>query len=259
MSVGDQFRSLTDELHALKNRVRDFTDLKQWQADGEWKELVLRSVLSRHLPRTLEPLRGFVTNGWETTTQIDVLIYDNSHPCLFRAGDFVVITPDATAGIVEVKSSVRSPSTLGTVLTKLGDSIERIRAGGREDAFAGLFAFDSFLTSTRDLVSVVSSLQQAQKGSPLRTIDLVCLGKDFFVLYWEGAEGGDLRWRAYHLQDMAPAYFVNNVIFSVDDDSVRRNMPAWFPARPKVEVVLDEGPLDLGFATIEGGSKDGTR
>jgi len=78
MSVEEQFRALTLEMDALKSRVRNFRQTAHWQTDGEWKESVLRNVLGGHLPRHLEPLRGFVTDGEQSSRQIDVLIYDTA-------------------------------------------------------------------------------------------------------------------------------------------------------------------------------------
>ena len=46
------FRSMTDEINGVKNRVRDWLG-KQWPSDGAWKESVLRAILRRHLPETV--------------------------------------------------------------------------------------------------------------------------------------------------------------------------------------------------------------
>lgn|GEM_PF-6627972 len=50
--------SVTDELDAIKNRIRNL--VTHWATDGEWKEAALRSVLRRHLPSSVFVGRGFV-------------------------------------------------------------------------------------------------------------------------------------------------------------------------------------------------------
>ena len=98
--------SLSQELNALKNRVRSFIASNHSLTDGEWKESVLRTFLRRHLPINAEVGRGFVINSEGASRQIDVLIYDSNFLMLFRDGDLVFVTPDAVLGIVEVKTSL---------------------------------------------------------------------------------------------------------------------------------------------------------
>lgn len=87
MDTKNHFKSLSLELTALKDRVRNFIDDAHWQTDGEWKESVLRTVLNRNLPYNVEAVRGFVITSHGCSKQIDVLLYDKSKPVLFRDGD----------------------------------------------------------------------------------------------------------------------------------------------------------------------------
>ncbi len=259
MTVEEQFRSMTLELQSLKDRVYHFRHTKHWQTVGEWKELVLRSVLERHLPRHLEPLRGFVTDGRNSSKQIDVLVYDNTKPCLFRAGDLVFVTPDAVAGIVEVKSTVSDRSKLEAALRPLSSNVEKVRRTGNQSAFAGLFAFDTKLTGIRGVEVTLDCLKKVSKEREERVVDFVCLGSDIFILFWEGQDGTPevtpSRWRGYLLNDMAPGYFVNNLFYATAADSVQRNIEAWFPHKPKEEIDLRERPIDFGSGVFEPGPK----
>ena len=106
MNVTDYYRSLASELHAVKNRVRNFIGSHHWPTDGEWKESVLRTVLRRHLPSNMKVGRGFVVRPERPSKQIDVLIYDASKPVLYQDGDLVIVTCDAVKGIIEVKSNI---------------------------------------------------------------------------------------------------------------------------------------------------------
>ena len=54
MNVQSYFKSLSEELHSLKDRVRNLMDTPHWLTDGEWKESVIRYFLKRNLPRTVD-------------------------------------------------------------------------------------------------------------------------------------------------------------------------------------------------------------
>lgn len=113
MRIDDYFRSLTAEVEALRDRVRQLIENRHWQTDGEWKESVIRQVLRRHLPASAQVGRGFVVTGRRTSHQIDVLVFDSAKPVLFRDADLAFVTPDAVLGAIEVKSR----TTAGTVAT----------------------------------------------------------------------------------------------------------------------------------------------
>ena len=128
MDVAAHFRSLTGELEALRDRVRNFSvATPHWPTDGEWKESVLRAVLRSYLPAHIEALRGFVVTPEMGSGQIDVLLYDNRKPVLFRNGDLVFVTPDAVTGIIEVKSNIADRGALREALRSLADDAAMIR------------------------------------------------------------------------------------------------------------------------------------
>jgi hypothetical protein len=83
MDIENYFKNLTTELESLKDRVRLYIGDAHWQSDGEWKESVIRTILKRHLPKNIGVGSGFIVNVEQTTTQIDILLYDNSKPILF--------------------------------------------------------------------------------------------------------------------------------------------------------------------------------
>jgi len=142
MDIGKYFDSLSREIDSLKNRVRNLKHGKHWLTDGEWKESVIRQILRRNLPRTVEVGRGFVVTSKASSKQIDVLVYDASKPVLFRDGDLAFVTPDVVHGIVEVKTSI-DPSAFEKALKKLCKDIELIRLHPNTRAFAAVFAFES--------------------------------------------------------------------------------------------------------------------
>lgn len=85
MDAAIYYRSLSQELDALKGRVRYLIEDHHWLTDGEWKESVLRAVLRRHLPATVGVGRGFIVGPRGPSTQIDVLLYDASYPTVISS------------------------------------------------------------------------------------------------------------------------------------------------------------------------------
>jgi len=84
MDANEYFRSLTAEINALKDRIRNFIGEKHWLSDGLWKESVIKAILRRYLPGAAGVGTGFVVTDMGPTTQIDILIYDLTKPVLFR-------------------------------------------------------------------------------------------------------------------------------------------------------------------------------
>src|SRR5207302_9189399 len=107
MDTNAYFRSLTAEITALKDRIRNFIGEAHWLSDGLWKESVIRAILRRYWPGAAGVGTGFVITDMGPTSQIDILIYDLTIPVLFRDGDFVIVTADATLGLIEVKTKIQ--------------------------------------------------------------------------------------------------------------------------------------------------------
>jgi hypothetical protein len=247
MNTTQYFLSLSQELRALQNRVRNFIDDAHWQTDGEWKESVLRYFLRRNLPQTVGVGRGFVVSPNGNSNQMDVLIYDSAKPVLFRDGDLVFVTPDAVCGVIEVKSSLNNTSFAKTV-EKLTENISFISVYGRADKLFGIFSFESSVTTPRAL----DILKDASRGVRRDVTDLVCLGDSNLIRWWHyGPERPTCmteKWHSYRLQQTAPGYFLHNVVEFIDRESVERNAELWFPGDGK------ENDKD-GEISLKGASK----
>lgn len=236
------FQSLTQEIQALKNRVRYFIQDRHWLSDGLWKESVLRSVLRRHLPKTLEVGTGFIVTAEGVSSQIDILIYDTSKPILFQDGDFVVVTPDLVRAIIEVKTTMRR-SDLGMALQKLGTNHFLAASTALCHPFVGLFAYEAGDVGHGDLLD---ALDTEAAGVTRRSVHCVSLGDDLFTRFWdcppENPNHPNELWRAYRLPGSAPAYFVHNVIESLCQRSVLDNDTVWYPRDGKERYTLGEKP-----------------
>lgn len=236
MNLERYFQSLTDECETLKDRVRHLVNDAHWPTDGEWKESVLRSMLRRSAPESVTVGRGFVVHQEGCSTQIDVLIYDNSMPILYRDGDLVFVTPSACRGIVEVKSNT-SRATFRAAAEKLADNAGFIRSRNSDfHIFVGFFSYDLRAANCR---SFLQALNQVAEGQDSRVIDHVALGSNTLIKYWPSDPSRDRatlrydQWHLYNLNRMAPGYFIHNLLLSVSKKLNAQRETTWFPRNSK--------------------------
>lgn len=243
MFDSDYFISLSNELSSLKNRVRNFIQGEHWLTDGEWKESVLRSFLRRNLPKSVEIGRGFVITDDRPSSQIDILIYDSSKPILFQDGDLVFVTPDSVLGIIEVKSSLDN-TTFYKAIEKLSSNANLIRKLTTNRIIFGLFSYEDNTTGSEDNLD---SLYKVANSNSKKVVQCICMGKDNFIRYWnlDPTNSKKLvnRWHAYELKNMAPGYFIHNIVQAICPQSVNENISLWYPKEGKESKKVGEKEL----------------
>ncbi len=103
---------------------------------GTEREELFRALLERHVPRRYHVATGFV-DGLDP--QFDVLIYDQvDYAPLLRAGNLVVVPPEAVRAVIEIKSTLNS--------TSLPDALDHLSSafcisGEGPPIFRGIFAY----------------------------------------------------------------------------------------------------------------------
>lgn len=227
-------RSMTDELHALKNRIRDI--VRHWGTDGEFKELALRAMLRRHVPEFILIGRGFVVTREEVSTQIDVLVVDGRMPTLFKDGDLMIVTPDSVRGIIEVKTRLDGQQNLTEQCIKLA-RIQKLCKTDALDHFGpwtGLFVYEADSDRHEQLLRAVGAAFHETDTA----INCVAYGKDALVRYWKWADvqSGAIEtdekgcfWHSYEIEHLSPAYFIGNLLESFFAEESRASDFAWFP------------------------------
>ncbi|QGJ19105.1 MULTISPECIES: DUF6602 domain-containing protein [unclassified Polaromonas] len=243
MRIENYFRSISAELDALKNRVRHMIEDHHWPTDGEWKESVLRSIIRRSAPASVSVGRGFVVTATGCTTQLDILIHDNSHPVLYRDGDLVFVSPAACLAIIEVKSKLTT-TNFRDASDQLATAAGFVRhAPGGRNIFAGLFAYE--LSGSRP-ERILDSLAASANGDMHRVIDHVALGEDHFIKWWHTTPERPRQlhesWHAYRLREMAAGYFVHNLLMHLSPDK-ENDQTIWFPEQSKEAHVLSRHGL----------------
>jgi hypothetical protein len=232
MNIADHYRSLAGELRSVKNRVRNYIEDAHWQTDGEWKESVLRSVLSRNMPGTARIGRGFVLGQDYSSTQIDVLIYRHDSPVFFREGDLVFVPPEGVLGVLEVKTKVDA-TTMEEAVSKLARMRSRIEYNLNNGILFGLFAYDVEGTPNS---TALDKLKRAHDRHGA-VVDLVCLGDSRFIKWWShnptGRGGPYDHWHSYTLPELAPGYFLYNVLVHMSGERYWISQDVWFPPESK--------------------------
>lgn len=165
-------RSVSNELLSIKDRVRCFIDNHHWGEEGRYKEIILSHVLRQHLPKGVSVGTGFIINDNQITKQIDIIVYRDGYPLLFKQDDFIIAPAECVLGIIEVKSRVDTQLASDAILTAADNG----RVIGRK-IFNGLFAFEAQSVNYANNTPANVLLD----GAGL--VDNICFGKDIFIKY----------------------------------------------------------------------------
>ena len=240
------FKSIAIELEAKKDQYKN-SGGKHSLTEGEWKESTLKTLIQRHLPANIGIGSGFVVNEKESSTQIDILLYDLNKPILFKNEDkgVISITPDTVKGIIEVKTAIPYISDFEKVSKKLFDNLNFVRKNGNlEYIYAGIFSYETNMRPNKnDVKTILKNLYKCSTAHGyISNINHVSLGKNLFIKYWdEDPQSGTKvynTWHGYKLKDMAQAYFIMNAVIEVSDNSHEINSRFWFPPQGKEEKVI---------------------
>lgn len=111
---------------------------------GANREELLRVLIQRHIPQRFHAATGFIHGG---DAQLDILIYDQiDYAPLFRAGDLVVVPPEAVRAIIEVKSGLHRDD-LTDAMTHLIEALP-VRKPEEPPIFTGVFGYDGAEVNT---------------------------------------------------------------------------------------------------------------
>lgn len=218
-------KSISNELISIKDRVRNFIDNKHWGEDGRYKEIILIETLKNLLPQNVTVATGFVmSDNNQPSKQIDIIIYKNEYPVLFKLADFVVVPKESVIGIIEVKSKLDS--------VKFTKAISNSRKNGEligNRIFNGIFGYEtSFRFNGTGLSNNISRALAHNNGY----LNHVCLGKDYFMKYWRNGNprvNDGLRcYSSYEIPDLSFGYFISNLVeityIQTNNDGISGNM-----------------------------------
>jgi hypothetical protein len=236
MNLEDYHRSTTRELISVSNKVRNLID--HHGEDGRYKEAVLKNIIRRFLPEKYLIATGFVIKQTDnrgehqSSKQIDLIVYDNASPVLFREGDFVILTPDSVRAVIEIKTNIQNQG-LQEIIQQANENGEFIFSGKvnkNQLFFNGLFGFEgyqnAFQTETiRDhIIAANEAFVNAQDYQKFK-VNHISLNKDWFLKYWPDEENPH---SLYNIQELSFSFFISNLIDTLANNSVRRNNFIWY-------------------------------
>ena len=222
----DFHKSIATELNSVKNRVRNLIGNAHWGEEGRYKEAVLRSIIRRFLPANYSLGTGFVLKkrgASKISKQIDIIVYDNTYPILFREGDFIITTPENVKGIIEVKTRLNL-STLHDIILKASNNGKLLR----HNTFNGIFFFEGRTNGRYNICDRFRHVLEERGG----IVNHICIGKNVFCKYWHHSplEDSNQRfYRFYRMENLAVSYFISNLIISVCNMQMIERSWFYFP------------------------------
>ncbi len=244
MSLINYHKNTSRELLALTDKVRKL--ITHWGEDGRYKEAVLKNVIKRFLPEKFIIATGFVIKQTESrgehlsSRQLDLIIYDNASPVLFKEGDFVILTPDAVRGIIEVKANLQNQN-LTNILRQANENGKFIFTGKddkEQKFFNGIFSFGGYTTFDVDIFA-----QNYTNGNLdfLEDVDYqrfkvnhVSLNKNWFIKVWNDDL---LPHSLYNIQDLSFSFFISNLTDTLSNKSVIKNNFIWYATDKEPNIV----------------------
>lgn len=126
--------------------------------DGRFVENLIRSFLSKYLPKELEVLTGFIARPAVKigkndksrrnekdghSTQLDIIIYNSAHyPVFLRSNDTVIVPPEGVISIISVKKTL-NPKDIKHELGALKEASKLCRSNNLRGPYLALVSMDN--------------------------------------------------------------------------------------------------------------------
>lgn len=250
--------SITKELDIIKNRLRNIIGNAHWGEDGRYKEAILIKTIRNYLPSNVSVGTGFIVaqkslaGEIEVSPQMDILIYDNSIPVIFKEGDFVIITDDAIKGVIEVKTKVINNNGKDYSITKVIEKFEKLRTFDKfqnmelsNRPFVGLFSFD--YEDNYNNLNVDTSISKSNG-----LVNHISLGPNYFIRFWENTLNlyppihyNRRCYIKYNLINLSFSYFISNLLHIVCNNDPEKRHWFSFPISGTKEIHRDENIIYL--------------
>lgn len=228
-------RDIARALFAGANTVRRLT--RHWPTDGGHREALLREMIATRLPPRFKPDTGFVVTPSVQSRQVDILITDSEKPVPSRAANGpVFVTPDAARALIEVKSGLSGEKAYKEALLQVAESAVLCPS-----AWTGLFVLEPVGQASAQLHrTVLRALRDIASATGV-CVNCVGIGPSLFFRYWErsidvgGVHDGP-AWHSYFMNDLAPAYFIGNIVAELSSIPPEYET-IWFPVKRGKEMM----------------------
>jgi hypothetical protein len=247
--------------------------------DGRFVEDLIREYLSKHLPKGLEALTGFILrpavktgrNGKERkddtdqhSSQLDIIIFDSEHyPIFQRFGNSVIVPPEGVIAIFSVKKYLNDADILTECNALLSASklCRTVNSSNKKvrGPYLGLVCIESKIQKKRTPNEkwIFDKMQKAYSGSDKPTFDdlvgFVGSLREWSIFKKRPTAGPVTKSRYVYLrhgddESHLGLQFMLTGILSVYYDETRRNArrPGFtaFPSKRKHDQLLGEIECD---------------
>ena len=246
MSTIEFHKTTTKELLAIKDRVRNL--INHWGEDGRYKEAVIKTMIQRFLPEKFKIGTGFVVRqtadrgNHESSNQIDLIIYDTAYPILFKETDFVILTPDSVAGIIEVKANATNQGLANIVrrANENGKFIFDAKTDKTKPLFNGIFSYESTVNNVQTVSNAVNvpwTEFNEENNRQKYCVNHISLNQHWFYKFWEHEfDEGNHPHYFYEIRQLSFSFFISNLMDWVSENSVIENSNLWFPVDKSIQV-----------------------
>ncbi len=234
-------KTINKEIYLLKDKLKYLT--KHPAENGRFREIILSNTIKKHLPAKYSLGTGFIIKQRETrgdhavSSQVDLMVYDNNYPVLFREGDFSIVTTDAVRAIIEVKTSFGRTTFPGEYdkANKLGAFIMSNRNVDLipTPLFNGIFYF-----SNQEISSSENSIEESIRRKHidihandmfhLSCVNHICFSDKVLYKYWNNNNDGS-KHKLYKLEDLSYSFFISNLLSFLAGRTMRDNTYIWYP------------------------------
>ena len=158
--------------------------------DGRFVENLVRSLLSKHLPKELEALTGFILRPAVKTgknnvsrdnekdissTQLDIIVYDTAHyPVYLRYDDTAIVPPEGVVAIISIKKKL-STTDVKNELVALREASKLCFVEGRRKPFLAIISMDTSIATPSPDSCVKGSIIDAYQNDETSFDDTVGL------------------------------------------------------------------------------------
>ncbi len=208
--------SMSAELDAQADRVRQLIGARHWLTDGSHKEGLLHEFLIQRVPSSIAVARGFITNTTATgrcSKEQDLLLIDTyAEAPLFQSGDIAVTTPTYVMGSISVKSSF-STNVLDDSIEGLSTISEALDPGVVRQMWLGVYFFDT----TGGSCSLRHAVERTAASAELRRAlefgaELVVRATPSIIIRASMANAGLITATGYRINRLATAVFLTRLL-----------------------------------------------
>jgi len=214
------YESINAELLSVKDRVRAIIGSAHWGMDGVYKEAILKNIIKRFLPKNYSIGTGFVINADRAITkQIDLIIYDDSSPILFKEGDFIIVMAHTVKGIIQVKTKINNWAELKNIIKESNENAHLIKSAVTQEQpiFNGIFAYEVGFEIDASSKEQLNCFFENETNNYARIVNNIALGNKYF-LHLSTHLKGSLD--AYNLENLSFSYFISNLLTFTDSNPV---------------------------------------